>query len=512
MNEKDDDNQNGLQEPTPTSTSTSTGNTPIPLTVIEDNSTGYRGSSRSLDLPPLRQVLNAVHLFLEKSNSILPLFHRDTLLELVHDTYKVNARHRDPVAWAAINVVLALAHQQRLMGSNSIDQALKYLSRAQSALSDVVLKGTELLNVQVLVGMVMLLQSAEDIQPAVILIATTIRLAHRIGLHNRASAAHVGPIDARQRGRVFWLAYILDKDLSLRSKQPSIQRDDDIDLELPYPSEDQQYQTSGHLIDQNDGSVATTTFTADEAVKMNYFVSRIHLAVIQGGMYDYLHSTAAQKRSAEERSHALQSISTALEQWKLSTPLEFSQVEALQALSPATLWFLGSLKAASLQCTTLLNQADAWNSEWVTSLRKCDNDGTIPELPSQWAQVVDEGRHLLVLNERLGDLDRWSFWSRGCSYMTAMLLLIANTMHNPRHELAADDDPLVQAALVQLDRIVDETKVDRLRSFHDICLDLHQHAQQKRRDLMTWAELAANEGDLNLNFLDPGWTQNGLLM
>ena len=96
--------------------------------------------------------------------------------------------------------------------------------------------------------------------------------------------------------------------------------------------------------------------------------------------------------------------------------------------------------------------------------------------------------------------------------MTAMLLLIANTMHNPRHELAADDDPLVQAALVQLDRIVDETKVDRLRSFHDICLDLHQHAQQKRRDLMTWAELAANEGDLNLNFLDPGWTQNGLLM
>ncbi|KIV96633.1 hypothetical protein, variant [Exophiala mesophila] len=409
INEKEDDHQNVLQEPTPTSTSTSTSNTPIPLGVIEDSSTAYPGSSRTLDLPPLRQVLHTVHLFLEKSNSVLPLFHPDTLLELVHETYKVDARHRDPVAWAAINIVLALAHRQRLLGSSTIDQALRYLSRAQSVLSDVVLKETELLNVQVLVGMVMLLQPAEDIQPAVILIATTIRLAHRIGLHNRASAAHVSPIEARQRARVFWLAYILDKDLSLRSRQPSIQRDDDIDLDLPYPSEDKQCQPSGHLTDQNDGSVSTITFTADEAVKMNFFVSRIHLAVIQGGMYDYLHSTAAQKRSAEERSHALQSISSALEQWKLSTPLEFSQVEALQALSPATLWFLGSLKAASLQCTTLLNQADAWNSEWVTSLRKCDNDGTIPELPPQWAQVVDEGRHLLVLNERLGGLDRWSF-------------------------------------------------------------------------------------------------------
>lgn len=96
--------------------------------------------------------------------------------------------------------------------------------------------------------------------------------------------------------------------------------------------------------------------------------------------------------------------------------------------------------------------------------------------------------------------------------MTAMLLLTANTMHNPQHELATGDSQLVDAALQKLDKIVDETKVDELRAFYDTCTDLHQHAQQKRFQMMTWPMMSANDGDSELNFLDPGWPQEGFLM
>lgn len=324
----------------------------------------------------------------------------------------MHIRHRDPVAWAAINIVLALAHRQGLTGSGSVNRAVEYLGRAQSVLSDVVLHKTQLLNIQVLVGMVMLLQATKDLQPALILIATTMRLAHRIGLHNRRSAAHLKPIVARQHANVFWLAYLLDKDLSMRSKQPSIQRDDDIDLELPYSFPIEQDRIDDDLTNKDDSVGTGNISTIDETFKTNYFVTRIHLAVIEGGVYDYLYSTASQKRSPEERTQALESVSSALEQWKASIPFKANGVEALQSLSPTALRFLGVLEATSLMCTTLINQAHAWNAQWITSLNKYKIEGNPPSLPPRWGPLVDESRQLLVLNEQLqlGTMDRWNFW------------------------------------------------------------------------------------------------------
>jgi hypothetical protein len=65
------------------------------------------------------------------------------------------------VAWAAINVVLALAHWQGLVGSSNTNWSVEYLSRAESVLSAVVLGDTQLLNIQVLA---ISLQASPDLQ------------------------------------------------------------------------------------------------------------------------------------------------------------------------------------------------------------------------------------------------------------------------------------------------------------------------------------------------------------
>ena len=89
-------------------------------------------------LPPLRQVLPIVYTFLQKFNAVLPLFEPQSLLQLVRSFYQAGPNmHRDPVAWAAINVVLAIAYSQNLVKNtnNSIRRCVDYFNRAQQALS-----------------------------------------------------------------------------------------------------------------------------------------------------------------------------------------------------------------------------------------------------------------------------------------------------------------------------------------------------------------------------------------
>lgn len=367
-------------------------------------------SPRSMVLPPLDQVLPVIHSFLQDFNSVLPLFHADTLLRLVHACYSVGPLKCDPVAWAAIYVVLALARRHHLVASRDVPSSTTCLSRAQSVLPRLVLDSTELLNVQVLVGIVMLLQASRDLKPALVLIATTMRLAHSIGLHDQTYSAHLDPLLARQRGYVFWLAYILDKDLSLLAKQPSIQLDDDINLELPSPTITQYIEDSSKTNDtQNVAGVITIT-TANETVQMNFFTARIQLAAVEGGVYDYIHSTRSRKRSLEERSRALESVESALDQWKASIPSEFKASAGSRKVAPGVLRFLGALHSTSLGCTTLINQAHAWDVEWVASIRRYDRQGIEPLLPSQWDVLVGEARDLLVLIGALGETDCWIFW------------------------------------------------------------------------------------------------------
>ncbi|KAL5376202.1 hypothetical protein DPSP01_010667 [Paraphaeosphaeria sporulosa] len=441
----------------------------------------------SMPLPPREHVLPIVQRFLEKSNTALPLFHADTLLRMVHRFYMFPSTQQDPVEWAAINVNLALAYRYGLVGSDNTHLSVEYLNRAESVLSNIVLGDTQLLNIQVLIGMVLLLQATPDLTQPLIMIATTMRLAHKIRLHDRAASAHLETAIARQRANVFWIAYVLDKDLSMRSKQPSIQLDDDIDLDLP------SFRIADHRIRNtciDDASAIPGAITTmDGTVEMNYFLTRIQLAVIEGGVYDYLYSTRSQKRSAEERAHALESVSCALEAWKATIPFEFSACMAPDTVSPDVLPLLGVLYSTSLACTTLLNQANAWNGQWIDCMRKY----AIPALPSRWEAVVEEARYVAVLLGSLPTPDRWYFWTTGCTHMTAMMLLTFNGLQNPLGDELLSDDKLVENGLKMLDRMLEETQHEVVRSFRYACGSLHDASKRRRAE----ASFIASSMDLS---------------
>jgi hypothetical protein len=63
--------------------------------------------------------------------------------------------------------------------------------------------------------------------------------------------------------------------------------------------------------------------------------------------------------------------------------------------------------------------------------------------------------------------------------MTAMLLLTFNSIQRPHHEQVSFDNDLVDAGLKMLDRVVEETQSEIVRSFRTTCTGLHLDAQQR---------------------------------
>jgi hypothetical protein len=347
-------------------------------------------SSDALHLPPLDELVHAVETFSEACNWALPLFHIPTLLRLVHGWYST-PHQRTPVAWAAINVVLALAYHG---GTDS--RAAEFLSRAQSAMTAIIMDpNPELLNVQVVVGMVAVFQGAKDLQPALILIATAMRLIHRLGIHSRRGLVGMDPVTAAQCTRVFWVAYVLDKNLSLRVRVPSVQQDDDIDLDAPSP-------------------IVTGPWNAMDAnaiVRENYLANRVKLARIEGRVYDDMLSARAQTWDVPRRTFAALALLADLEEWKAALPSPFKIDRVLDSVSSDLFRSLGMLHAASMTCELHIHIAHAHDDHWSSSLQQYVKDQDV-QIATGWQApgLAQESRRFMTLFGNVPNQDlafRW---------------------------------------------------------------------------------------------------------
>ncbi|KAM0215362.1 hypothetical protein ACHAQI_003151 [Fusarium lateritium] len=434
-----------------------------------------------MKLPPLQQTMHMVGIFLNTVNSVLPLFHSDSLLRLIGETYALQPRQRDPVAWAAINVVLALACQQIPNGEDPDLQygvAVDYIDNAQSVVWAVTLGDTRLLNIQTLVGMAMVLEThGADKTAASIIISAAMRLIHKMGLHDRRYSAHLDATDRAQHARVFWLAYIVDKDLSMRSQQPSVQLDDDIDVDIP---------ASTPAIEGGDSAAGIVT-TLDGNTTMDYFQARIQLAHIQGSIYDHLYSTRASKRSPGERQVLREDITKALDEWKASIPNDFNaaNVIATTCNNPSMASFFCILHTTSLFCLVLNTQAHAWDEQWVMGLRDHGRGSRILQLPGEWTGMVTEARDFMILMVT-------------CTYTSAMVLLTINNLNDLQHPEFERDSDRIQKALDWFKETSKGMNSSLACVLADVSTEAFGTMKQKRADDIA----LALGGDWMVGFLD----------
>ncbi|KIW72367.1 hypothetical protein, variant 2 [Phialophora macrospora] len=423
-----------------------------------------------MEMPPFQEVLSATEAYLTTLNAILPLFHPGRLLQLIHNWYAYPGR-RERTTWAAINVVLALAHRRIPSDEATLrESAAHYLHNAQTVLSEVIMGNADLLNVQILIGMVLLFQGAQDLKPATMLIAIALRLAHELGLHTR-SAECLDTSQVLERDRVFWIAYILDRDISLRTSRPPVQREADIDLEWPSAQPE-----------DGAGNVAQ----ADGTFPFNFFQCRVRLARIQGEVYDFMVATRAGTMDNDQRDENIVRLNHILDDWISSIPPPFQPSSVLQAGQPNLCRNFAVLYSTHVACRTYVYRAHAMASRWMQSLqsfgRTVTRQGYIVPVPlptpslQDWEKLVDESRGYMRLFWAVERRDPAFIWMTACTYISGSVCLTANIMFEPCHASVEHDLSLVNLSISLLEDLIQQTGHEPLKDLRDACEELLHYA------------------------------------
>lgn len=307
--------------------------------------------AEDLVIPPWLEIQDVVDAFLRTFNWILPLFDTEEVIDKFTVWY-TQPQNRDRATWAELNVVLALAHG--ITGKDdpaSASAASKHLNNAQSVVSDLLAAEPTLSTVRILVGIALIFQAIANLRPATLIIATALRLAHHLGLHTRRTHA-ADPAVNTQRDRVFWMAYLVDKDISLRARQPSVQLDADVDLDLPADGNNFS-AAAGGLPD-----VPGYIFTSDRQSRFNIFGARLRLARIQGTVYDLLWSARARNLDPSRRTENLLAAKQMLVEWQASIPPAFRSGTFRRHVPPEAHRYLVILNHSFLFCLALAYDLD----------------------------------------------------------------------------------------------------------------------------------------------------------
>ncbi|PVH84799.1 hypothetical protein DL98DRAFT_568850 [Cadophora sp. DSE1049] len=382
---------------------------------------GYR------ELPPKEVALSLVYLYFSQLNPILPLFSQPLYMQLFDELYLPESHsHQNSAAWCSIHVVLALANCLAAMTpTGSGHERMRGAVHLQLALSlapDILLHGSDLLSVQALLGIAVVLQGTSNPGPCSILVASSARLAHIIGLHQEVDkGSDLTPVESEQRKRVFWLINILDKNISLSSKIPPLINLDDVDIPLP---KDECFDFVGGIyLNSGEG-------------KLDIFNLRIRLSIISGSVYETLYSTKARKQSDESRTAAVQSLDDMLKEWRESIAIGFSLEDLVQRLDGLPTIYLVVLYSFYFHVLTTVHQRRA------SGKLKTENSTSAVQRfnPLQFAphvSCIEAAREFMFLINSIPLGDYGYIWIVLYSAVSAIITLLHHVLHNPQSPIGA---------------------------------------------------------------------------
>ncbi|KAI5458976.1 fungal-specific transcription factor domain-containing protein [Mariannaea sp. PMI_226] len=444
----------------------------------------YKGSEPDgLYLPPLEEIMPIIDHYFTSYNSVIPLFNQETFMKMLHGWY-TDRTHSDRGTWAAIQIVLALGYRTPRLGfaespTLQIEKADACLKNAQSIVSELVTREGDLLGVQILLGIVMLFQNSRDPKPASVIIGTAVRLAHRLRLHAHEATQFFPAEDAEQRSRVFWIAYTLDKDVSLRALTPSTQIDEDIDIPLPVAAP----ADSAGLI-----------WTQNGQVYFNYHRRRVELSHIQGKVYDLLYSNRATKVTGLERSSRVARLQAMLDKWYDRIPPVFQIEQVIDNVGPAQLIQLTKMHHAYLLAEVMTHGIYSHNADWVKRISAFSQvtvrnlgQGTLKygspgwhgnqeaPLPEGWSKCVEVSRGCMRLFQDATPTE-CLIWQCSCAHFSALIIVLANMTLNPNHELVVFDQHLAVKALDLFDQLLELIDEEAFRTLRTVIGELNEQA------------------------------------
>ncbi|KAL4728600.1 hypothetical protein ACLX1H_005351 [Fusarium chlamydosporum] len=421
-------------------------------------------------LPPKPEALSLLQDYFDNFNCIFPLFHQPTFMHLVQMQYSSDP-YQGSGWWASLNCALAIAHRLRVM-SNLVPQdedekAWGYLKNAMGVFPELTMRNTDLLSVQALLGMALFLQGTPNPQPTFLLVSAAMRLAQSIGLHKRGTGFNLNPIEIEQRKRVFWIAYMLDKDLCLRAGRPPAQDDDDMNVELP---------------DADPADNIGNIPLADGKGKMNLFRVMCEFATIESEVYKRLYSVSATKQSDGELLNTIGELDQKLEEWKDSIPIDYRPEHDINASHTPLILHVVMLHLTYYNCLTTIHRMSVHHGYWTSRLANYAIQGLNarplnPRVFSSAALCTAAARASVSLLKYVPQGDFACVWMILYFPVSALVTLFGNILQNPLDPRAKSDTRLMNIVVTFLSMLGQEAEQGGVHRMLGICAEFERIAK-----------------------------------
>jgi hypothetical protein len=303
-------------------------------------------------------------------------------------------------------------------------------------------------------------------QPTYFFIATAMRLAHSIGLHKKGANFNLNSAEVEQRKRVFWIAYMLDKDICLRSGRPPIQDDDDMNVELPaeFPAD-------------NIGNIPLS----DGKGTMNLFRLMCTFSIIQSNVYKGLYSVKAAKQTDGELLNTIGELDRELEEWKDGIALEFRPEHDIKASHTPLILQVAVLHLGYYNCLTTIHRMSVHHGYWTSRLSNFAIQGLNarplnPRVFMSAQLCVQAARASIHLLKYIPKGDLSCVWLIIYFPVTALVTLFANILQNPQDTRSRSDLKLMKLVVNFLNMLNDDQGSGSVKRMCSVCAEFERIA------------------------------------
>lgn len=306
-------------------------------------------------LPSREEAEEYMECYFQTFNAAYPLYDKEAVYARFQRDYQEGdaQKHRDPAWYASLNIMFLIgrAISRKLVSRDVICE--RYFNNCSSVSLELMFNSPCLLAVQAMIGMAFITHAGEDPHPAYILVGIACRLAQAIGLHRRLDGYGLTEREAMQRRNVFWIAFGLEKGISIRSGRPSVFADDDIGVELPpkNPNANQNLDSPDSILDP--------------------FRSNATLSLLESRVYSKLYSARSHTKPEIERLKWVGALDTELRQWRDELPILIRPEQPIRCHAKHLMAVI-MMHFAYYNCLVAIHRGSVHHGSWVSAKKPTD--------------------------------------------------------------------------------------------------------------------------------------------
>ena len=229
----------------------------------------------------------------------LPMFNAAQVLERLRQPSTFSPEE-NRIWEACMNSIRANAIPSRIVNSEFGEVAVlawAFFKNAYAVLPEFVIHRESLLVVQGLLSMTMFLRLSTDARTMSVLLSLAVRILTSIGSRGPGAGHGARSTETATQGRLLWIAYILDTEISSGRGVPAMLQDEDVDIDL-----------------------AAAEMPDDAGIAI--FRLRVELATIQSAVRRRLYTPKALKQTHSQLIDTVQELRQLLEVWQAKLPAE----------------------------------------------------------------------------------------------------------------------------------------------------------------------------------------------